>query len=154
MQTKQSHLATADSIAKTKNLNKLSANANAVTWFEIPVTDMKRAKQFYETVLDVQLVSQKGIGAEGELELFPRGGDGPMGRSDMVSGALVKKEGLRPSADGIVIYLNANPSIDKATDRVKTAGGKLTLQKTKNPAGYVAVMIDSEGNKIGLFSGE
>jgi predicted enzyme related to lactoylglutathione lyase len=38
-----------------------------MTWFEIPVTDMKRAKKFYETVLDVELVSLKGNDAEGEL---------------------------------------------------------------------------------------
>jgi hypothetical protein len=35
----------------TRNLSKLSAHTNTVTWFEIPVKNLKRAKEFYETIL-------------------------------------------------------------------------------------------------------
>lgn len=32
-----------------------STPRNAAVWFEIPVTDMERAKAFYRTVLEVEL---------------------------------------------------------------------------------------------------
>jgi uncharacterized protein len=138
---------------KTRNLAKLSDESNALTWFEIPVTDIKRATKFYETVLDTTLVIQNPESGAEAMALFPRQKEGSMGRSDVVSGALVKSGKLHPSKDGIVIYLNANPSLDKALENVEPAGGKIILPKTKNPAGFVGIMIDTEGNKIGLFAG-
>jgi hypothetical protein len=138
----------------TKNLNKLSAHTNAVTWFEIPVSNMKRAKEFYETVLNIKLVDTGGEKRGEEMVLFPRLPDVSMGRTDMVSGSLIKSDRLHPSGDGIMIYLNANPSIDKAIARIEKAGGEIILPKTKNPAGWVCIFTDSESNKIGIYSGE
>ena len=138
----------------TKNLNKLSAHSNAVTWFEIPVKNMKRAKEFYETILNIKLVDTGGERQGEEMVLFPKLPDVPMGRTDMVSGSLIKSDRLHPSGDGIMIYLNANPSIDKAIARIEKAGGRIILPKTKNPAGWVCIFTDSEGNKIGIYSGE
>jgi predicted enzyme related to lactoylglutathione lyase len=152
MQTKQAQAPSTES-GKTKNLSKLTANTNAVTWFEIPVRDMKRAKEFYETVLDIELIDAKGEKENEEMVLFPRLEEGAMGRSDMVSGNLFKGDRLKPSGEGILIYLNANPSIDKAIARVGEAGGKIVLPKTKNRAGFVSVFIDTEGNKMGIFAG-
>jgi predicted enzyme related to lactoylglutathione lyase len=141
-------------IRGTRNLNKLSAHTNAATWFEIPVKNMKRAKEFYETILDIKLVDTGGEKEGEEMVLFPRLPDLPMGRSDMVSGSLFKGRRLRPSGDGILIYLNANPSIDKAIARIERAGGKIILPKTKNPAGWVCIFTDTEGNKMGIYAGE
>jgi predicted enzyme related to lactoylglutathione lyase len=153
MQAKQAHAPAKETTGKTKNLSKLTANANAVTWFEIPVREMKRAKEFYETVLDIELLDAKGEKENEEMALFPRLEEGAMGRSDMVSGNLFKGERLKPSGEGIIIYLNANPSIDKAIARVEEAGGKIILPKTKNRAGYVSIFMDTEGNKMGIFAG-
>jgi len=139
--------------AKTRNLSKLSAESNAITWFEIPVSDMKRAKKFYETVLDIKLISAKAEAGTEAMELFPRLPDGSMGRTDVVSGSLIKADRLHPVGDGILIYLNANPDLDIAIARIVPAGGKLILPKTKNPAGYVCIFEDSEGNKMGMYSG-
>jgi uncharacterized protein len=138
---------------KTRNLSKLSAESNAITWFEIPVKDMKRAKKFYETVLDIQLVTAKAEGGLEAMELFPRLPDVSMGRTDLVSGSLIKADRLHPAGDGILIYLNANPEIDDAITRIVPAGGKLILPKTKNPAGYVCIFEDTEGNKMGMYAG-
>jgi predicted enzyme related to lactoylglutathione lyase len=138
---------------KTRNLSKLSADSNAITWFEIPVRDMKRAKEFYEIVLDIKLISAKAEGGMEAMELFPRLPDVSMGRTDVVSGALIKADRLHPAGDGIMIYLNANPEIDKAIARISPAGGKLILPKTKNPAGYVCIFEDTEGNKMGMYAG-
>ena len=152
METKQANRPT-ENTGKTRNLSKLSAESNAATWFEIPVVDMERAKKFYETVLDIKWVTQKTEDGMDFMELFPRLPNTIMGRSDVVSGALIKADRLRPAGDGTVIYLNANPSIDKAIEGATSAGGRIILPKKKNPAGYVAIIIDSEGNKMGLYAG-
>jgi uncharacterized protein len=138
---------------KTRNLAKLSAESNAITWFEIPVSDIKRAKKFYETVLDIKLVTAKPEGGIEAMELFPRLPDMNMGRTDVVSGSLIKADRLHPAGDGILIYLNANPEIDKAISRIVPSGGKVILPKTKNPAGYVCIFEDTEGNKMGIYAG-
>jgi predicted enzyme related to lactoylglutathione lyase len=153
MEIKQKAQTDTDKTKKTKNLSRLSAESNAVTWFEIPVSDMQRAKKFYETILDIELVSQKAESGIEAMELFPRLPDGSMGRSDVVSGSLIKAERLRPSGDGILIYLNANPDLDDVVARIEPAGGKLILPKAKNPAGYVSIFMDTEGNKMGLYAG-
>ncbi|HEY4151377.1 MAG TPA: VOC family protein [Chitinophagaceae bacterium] len=153
METKQAHRPATTEAGKTRNLSKLSAESNAITWFEIPVSDMKRAKKFYETVLDIKLVTAKAEGDMEAMELFPRHAEGSMGRTDVVSGSLIKANRLHPAGDGILIYLNANPELDKAIARIAPAGGKLILPRTKNPSGYVCIFEDTEGNKMGLYAG-
>ncbi len=153
METKQAQRPATMQAGKTRNLSKLSAESNAITWFEIPVSDMKRAKKFYETVLDIELVTAKAEGDMEAMELFPRQPDVSMGRTDVVSGSLIKAKRLHPAGNGILIYLNANPELDKAIARIAPAGGKLILPRTKNPAGYVCIFEDTEGNKVGLYAG-
>jgi predicted enzyme related to lactoylglutathione lyase len=152
METMQTRSAV-ESGGKTKNLSNLSAESNAVTWFEIPVLDIERAKKFYETILDIRLVTQETESDIEAMVLFPRLPDTSMGRSNVVSGALIKADRLHPAGDGTLIYLNANPSLDPVIRRVETAGGKILQPKKKNPAGYVCIFIDSEGNKMGLYAG-
>jgi hypothetical protein len=153
MATKQAPAPVKETAGKTKNLSKLSAHSNAVTWFEIPVKNMQRAKEFYETILDINLIDAKGEKENEEMVLFPRLSEGAMGRSDMVSGNLIKSDRLHPAGDGLMIYLNANPSIDKVIERIEEGGGKIILPKTKNPAGFVSIFMDTEGNKIGIYAG-
>jgi predicted enzyme related to lactoylglutathione lyase len=58
------------------------------------------------------------------------------------------------STDGPLIYLNGNPDLQRVLDKVETAGGKIMVPKTEiSPEyGFMAVMIDTEGNRIGLHS--
>ena len=53
-----------------------------------------------------------------------------------------------------MIYLNGNPDVQKVLDKVEAAGGKILVPKTEiSPEyGFMAVFIDSEGNRIGLHS--
>ena len=133
-------------------LKKLSAKTNAINWFEIPVTNTQRAKKFYETILDIELIVQNGDKNE-EMILFPRLPDTIMALSGTLSGCLVKNEKAKPSMDGILIYLNASPSIQKVIDKIESAGGKVLQPKIKIPAGYIAIFSDTEGNKVGLSAG-
>jgi uncharacterized protein len=153
METKQAQHTSTANADETRNLSKLSADSNAITWFEIPVSDMKRAKKFYETVLDIKLVTAKAEADIEAMELFPRLPDVSMARTDVVSGSLIKANRLHPAGDGILIYLNANPDLNKAIARIAPAGGKVVLPKTKNPAGYVCIFEDTEGNKMGIYAG-
>lgn len=73
-----------------------------------------------------------------------------------VGGALVDSGGFhKPSlTDGPLIYLNGNPDLQTILDKVEDAGGKIMVPETEiSPEyGYMAVIIDTEGNRIGLHS--
>jgi uncharacterized protein len=122
---------------------------NAISWFEIPVTDMDRATTFYETIFDVKLnpLDLPNI----KMRIFPL--SDPM---NQVGGALADSGGFhKPSAtDGPLVYLNGNPDVQIVLDRIEPAGGKIMVPKTEiSPNyGYMAVFIDSEGNRVGLHS--
>lgn len=118
---------------------------NIINWFEIPANDLKRAINFYGTILDLEL-NEGGFGQD-EMAFFP---------SDMknVSGALVKGEGRKPSSDGVLVYLNGGEDLNIVLARVEDAGGQVLYPKTliMPEAGYFAIFVDSEGNQVALHS--
>lgn len=121
---------------------------NAISWFEIPASDLIRAQKFYETIFDVILnpLDLPNI----KMRMFPL--EDMMG----VGGAVVDSGGFhKPSAtDGPLIYLNGNPDVQRILNKVEKAGGKIMVPKTEiSPDyGFMAVIIDTEGNRIGLHS--
>jgi uncharacterized protein len=56
--------------------------------------------------------------------------------------------------EGTTVYLNAYPVLQKVIDRIEAAGGKVIVPRTEIPAGYIAVFIDTEGNKVAIHAGE
>ena len=126
----------------------MDKDTNALNWFEIPVTDMARATKFYETIFDIPMYPMDMPGFQ--MTMFP-----PQDMSK-VGGALVKSEYHKPSATGVLVYLNANPNLQLVLDKVESAGGKITMPKTQitEDIGYMAFIIDSEGNAVGLHSSE
>ena len=121
---------------------------NAISWFEIPATDLQRAQKFYETIFGMSLTAMDLPNIK--MRMFPT--EDPMG----VGGALCDSGGFhKPSStDGPLIYLNANPDVQLVLDKIEKAGGKIIVPKTEiSPEyGYMAVFIDSEGNRIALHS--
>lgn len=122
---------------------------HAISWFEIGTTDLGRATKFYETIFGVQLAPLDLPNIK--MRMFPL--------DDMmngVGGALVDSGGFhKPSAtDGPLIYLNGNPDLQNVLDKVEAAGGKIMVPKTQiSPEyGYMAVFLDTEGNRIALHS--
>ncbi|HEX5026115.1 MAG TPA: VOC family protein [Agriterribacter sp.] len=125
------------------------AFTNAISWFEIPATELTRAAKFYESIFDLQLIPLDLPNIK--MRMFPI--------TDMMSGiggAIVDSGGFhKPSAtDGPLIYLNGNPDLQTVLDRVEPAGGKITVPKTliSPEYGFMGVFIDTEGNRIGLHS--
>lgn len=125
----------------------MTAKENSLNWFEISVKDIKRAKKFYEKVFGIKMDEQEAMGMK--MAFFPS--------ADMnakVSGGLVQGPMHKPSVNGAKIYLNGNPNLAKALGKVKAAGGKVTMPKTKisDDIGFMAHFIDSEGNSVALHS--
>ena len=122
--------------------------ANALNWFEIPATDINRAKKFYESVFEIKMDDMPEMMGM-KMSSFPA----EMGNGK-VSGALVQGQMHKPSTDGAVVYLNANPSIQKVIDRIEANGGKVLVPKTQiSPEiGCMAFFVDTEGNRMALHA--
>jgi uncharacterized protein len=117
---------------------------NPAMYFEIPVTDMKRAIAFYEKVFGFDFQLEEIHGNQMAFMPFQLEGSG-------ISGALAKGEIYKPSLDGTLIYLHAE-SIDNTLHEAQLAGAKVLFPKTKaGEYSYVAEIEDSEGNRIGLM---
>ncbi len=119
--------------------------ANAVNWFEIPVSDFTRAQAFYETILATKM-ERMDMGPT-VMGMFPAD-------QSSVGGAIVFDGSSQPSANGTVVYLNGGDDLAPILGRVQSAGGRIVVPKTEigNDFGFFAHFLDSEGNKVGLHS--
>lgn len=119
--------------------------ANALNWFEIPATDIQRAKTFYSKVLDGEMDIQEMMGMK--MAFLPHG-EGEVG------GSICEGEGFVPSQHGAKIYLNGGEDLSSFLSRVEPAGGKITMPKTKisDEIGYMAFFLDTEGNNLAFHS--
>jgi len=125
----------------------MDKTTNSLNWFEIPATDLPRAKHFYQVAFSLHMEDMSFPSME--MAGFP----GDMGNGK-VSGALVKSPYHIPSADGAVIYLNANPDMTEVIERISANGGQVIMGKTQitPEIGYMALFIDTEGNRVALHS--
>ena len=117
-------------------------NSNALNWFEIATLDLPSSVQFYEQVFATKMGTVTEMG--GFLMSFFPSGEGKVG------GALIQGENHKPSMEGSLIYLNANPSIAAVADRIGPAGGKLLMPPTQiSPEiGYMIIFADNQGNCV------
>ena len=121
-------------------------NINVVTWFEIPVEDMERAKAFYTEVMQTSFKDDEMEGMK--MSIFEAD-------QQAAGGMLIKAEGYEPSRTGAVIYLNGGDDLSAPLARAVTSGGEVLWPKTAiqdGEFGYFAQFLDSEGNRVGLYS--
>ena len=97
---------------------------NALNWFEIPVTDMARAKHFYQVIFRIHM-HEMNMG-----EMVMAGFPWEPG-SGKAMGALVKSEYHKPSTDGVVVYLNANPDMSDVLKKIESQGAQIIMGKTQ-----------------------
>ena len=116
-----------------------------ISLFEIPATDVSRAVNFYQAILDINIEQMEIPGME--MGIFPY-------EKQMVTGVIIKGEGYKPSANGITIYLNGGNNLQDILDKIEKNGGEIILPKTAHADnnGFFALFIDTEGNKMGLNS--
>lgn len=123
----------------------MSEKVNPVGWFEIPVTDLVRAKEFYQHILEIRL-EEREMGPI-RMAWFPMK-DGEYG----AAGSLALGSDYAPSSDGVLVYFST-PDIDEALSRVEKNGGKILASKMSiGEYGYIGIFLDCEGNRIGLHS--
>lgn len=116
-----------------------------ISMFEIPATDISRAINFYQAILEIKIEKMDMSGMQ--MGILPYEGQ-------MVTGVIIKADGYKPSSDGVTMYLNGGDNLQVILDKVVKNGGKVHTQKTPHADGngFFAIFIDSEGNKMGLNS--
>ena len=116
-----------------------------ITWFEIPTVDFDRARRFYETILETTIEAMEFGPAR--IAIFPHAGPG-------ITGCLDESSASRPAAAGTVVYLKiADGRLDRALALVESAGGSIAVEKIElEGVGWVAHVLDTEGNRVGLHA--
>lgn len=120
---------------------------NMVGWFEIPVEDMERARKFYEEVFDISISVHDLDGII--MGWFPAA----HGKSGS-PGSLVKHKMYTPSdTAGPLLYFTCK-DLAVELSKVTPAGGSIIQQKKEigGGHGHMALIKDSEGNRIALHS--
>jgi uncharacterized protein len=118
-----------------------------ISWFEIPVADLERGIQFYETVMGTRL-KREDMGSA-QMAMFPYDENAGLG------GALTfMPDGQQPGGNGSIVYLHAGDDLAMTLAKVEAAGGAVIVPKTliSPESGYFAVFRDCEGNHVGLYS--
>ena len=101
-----------------------------------PVTDIKRARAFYEGVLELKPMLE-ALG--GQLVEYG------IGNGTFTIGCL--GEAFKPSPDGTFIALEVE-DLDAEIARLESKGVKFAMGITELPTSRFAVIFDPDGNKI------
>jgi uncharacterized protein len=116
---------------------------NSIAWFEIPVSDMNRAKAFYGAVLQNEL-KDENMGPNDTSVFVYEGGQG-------ISGHLYPGQPAAKGA-GSTVHLYVPSPLEDSLERVKAAGGEVVSDIVKIPPGRFVYCLDPDGNSIGLFT--
>jgi predicted enzyme related to lactoylglutathione lyase len=119
--------------------------ANNMVWFELPVSDLDRAKAFYETIFVTELKTDQRFPG---IAMFPRVNE------EAITGALAHDPDVKPSTEGAIVYLNCDGQLDAVLSRAKAAGGTLLQEVAQLPGGmgWIAQFRDLDGNRVGLHA--
>jgi len=115
-----------------------------VSWFEIPAVDFHQAVHFYNHIFGIEM--KQNITEVNAMAFFPV--------TSGVGGAIIAGPGSVPSDTGPLLYLNAGNDLATVLNKVEEAGGRIVMPKTPigEDAGYFAIFIDCQGNKLALHS--
>ncbi|WP_224484927.1 VOC family protein [Robertkochia aurantiaca] len=131
-------------IRSNKKIKKTEERRDYVSWFEIPAIDFRQAVDFYQHIFGITM--QESNNEVNTMAFFPAGNG--------IGGAIIAGPGSVPSDTGPLIYLNGGNDLSQVLDKVEEVGGRIIMQKTAigEDSGYFAIFIDSQGNKMALYS--
>jgi hypothetical protein len=124
----------------------MTSKTNPVTWFEIYVEDLARAKAFYESVFNCSLIKEK---TDGCFEAYRFPGEMP-GNGAM--GALMKHPMRKPSQEGTMVYFHCDDCQVQSELARKNGGQVFRAKWSIGSDGFITIIGDTEGNAIGLHS--
>ena len=115
-----------------------------VSWFEIPATDFQQAVNFYNHIFDITM--EQSVTKDNAMAFFPT--------TKGIGGSVIAGQGYVPSDSGPLIYLNGGKDLNNVLNKVEEAGGRIVMPKTliNEEMGYFSIFIDSQGNKLALYS--
>ncbi|WP_142784135.1 VOC family protein [Changchengzhania lutea] len=117
--------------------------SNAINWFELPSTNFERAVKFYSKVLGSELQPME---MDFKMAFLPHSEGG-------VGGCITHGNGNKPSKEGSFVYLNGGDDLSKPLSKVEKAGGEVVMAKTAiGENGFMAVFLDTEGNRVAFHS--
>lgn len=121
---------------------------NTISWFEIPTLQLDKAQAFYEAVLGKRMRNEDMGPSKAAVFSFDKDAGGVGGALMMGPTASLESTG------GVLVYLDATPSLDAALERVLNAGGRVTLPRQALPPGmgFFAHITDLDGNRVGLHA--
>lgn len=127
-----------------------------LVWAEISVTDMNRAVAFYQTHFGLTFKHEVINDMEMSIAETVNIGE-PSAAAKIIdpSFALLKHEMMKPSLDGSTIYLHLSLTLNDKVNEIKAAGVEILLPAMPikdGECGHIAIFVDSEGNKVGLWS--
>ncbi|SDG56642.1 VOC family protein [Psychroflexus sediminis] len=117
-----------------------------ISWFEIPAINFQQSVNFYNQIFGIDM--ETNIDDNYAMAFFPV--------SNGIGGSIVAGPGSTPGDSGPLIYLNAGKDLNLVLGNVENAGGRIVMPKTliSEESGYFAIFIDSEGNKLALYSSQ
>lgn len=123
---------------------------NAFNWVTIPVSDMERAMGFYGKVFDLDLTAE-AMPSGDVMAMLPRDEIGHGAPGTLWKGE--SETGFKPGDAGPEPIFGCAVGLENALERVEAAGGTVLSPKTSmGPNGFIAHVLDTEGNRIGLHS--
>ena len=132
-------------MAPADSAEEKTMDRNPVSWFEIYVQDMNRAKRFYESVFQAKLERLNSPNLE--MWAFPM-------RMERIgaSGALVRTDGVPSGGNSTLVYFHSH-DCSVEVSRVVESGGRIHRGKMSiGQYGFVALAYDTEGNLFGVHS--
>ncbi|MCE0522613.1 MAG: VOC family protein [Methylacidiphilales bacterium] len=108
---------------------------NEAAFFAYPVTDMARARKFYEDVLGLKVSQEPTTVPWMEFDL----GNATLG--------LGSYDGWSPSKDGAMLALEVD-DFEKSLSELQKAGASFHLESMETPVCYFAIIRDPDGNAV------
>jgi predicted enzyme related to lactoylglutathione lyase len=110
--------------------------AKKIAFTGVPVTDIKRARAFYEGVLGLKVSGEFGEGVWIEYQIGP----------DTLAIGSVGDQ-WKPSEDGTSVAIEVE-NFDAAMKSLKQANARFAAEGIESPVCWMAVVQDPDGNKI------